>query len=200
MKIILVGAAGTIGQAIEKALKNKKEIEVIRVGRTSGDFKVDMQSAESVESFYKKIGSFDALISAAGEVAFSPLEKLTEADWSKSLDSKLMGQIRLVQLGLPFIKDRGSFTLVSGVLADEPIAAGTAASVVNKALEGFVMSASRELPRGVRLNLVSPNLLTESATDYENFFPGFATTDGSVVAQAFIKSAFGVQSGAVLRV
>ncbi|MCM0605358.1 MAG: short chain dehydrogenase [Xanthomonadaceae bacterium] len=200
MKIILVGAAGTIGQNIAKALSNKKEVEIIKVGRTTGDFKIDMESPESIENFFKIVGSFDALISAAGEVAFSPLDKLSEKDWSKSLNSKLMGQIRLVQLGIPYIKDKGSFTLVSGVLADEPIAAGTPASVVNKALEGFVMSASRELPRGVRLNLVSPNLLTESVADYEGYFPGFATTPGSAVAQSFIKSVYGVQTGAVFRI
>ena len=200
MKIVLIGSSGTIGQNIVKALSHKKEVEVISVGRTSGDFKLDMTNPSEIDSFYKKIGSFDALVCAAGEVAFSPLEKLTEADWSKSLNSKLMGQIRLVQQGTPYIKDKGSFTLVSGILADEPTAAGTAASMVNKALEGFVMSASRELPRGIRLNLVSPNLLTESAADYEGFFPGFATTPGPVVAQAFIKSVFGIQSGAVFRI
>jgi hypothetical protein len=37
------------------------------------------------------------------------------------LGSKLMGQISLVQEAIPFINERGSFALVSGVLKDEPM-------------------------------------------------------------------------------
>lgn len=199
MKIIIIGANGTIGKAVTKKLI-RTEHEIIKVGRTTGDFQVDIESPESISSFYKKIGSFDALINASGEVAFAPLEKLSKADWDKSFRSKLLGQIQLVQLGLPYIRDRGSFTLISGVLADEPIKAGVAASTVNKALEGFVMAAACELPRGLRINLISPTLLTESEKTYEGFFPGFVSVPGEKVAEAYAKSALGIQTGKVIKV
>jgi len=61
--------------------------------------------------------------------------------------------------GDPIIKENGSFTLVSGVLNDEPIFAGVAASTVSGALEGFVRASAIELPKGLRINLVNPTIL-----------------------------------------
>jgi hypothetical protein len=69
-------------------------------------------------------------------LGMSPLSELTPEKWQFSLGSKLMGQINLVQEAIPFIKEKGSFTLISGVLNDEPIFAGVAASAVSGALEG----------------------------------------------------------------
>jgi len=112
-----------------------------------GDFRVEIENRESVRKLYQAVGSFDAVAIAAGEVAFAPLSELTAEKWQFSLGSKLMGQISLVQEAIPIIKENGSFTLVSGVLNDEPIFAGVAASTVSGALEGFVRLAQSNFPR-----------------------------------------------------
>src|SRR6266852_6091018 len=123
MKITLIGANGTIGELVQKALAGAGH-EIVKVGRKSGDLQVDIESRESIRQLYQAIGSFDAVAVAAGEVVFAPLSQLTTENWQFSLGSKLMGQISLVQEAIPFINERGSFTLVSGVLNDEPIFAG----------------------------------------------------------------------------
>src|SRR6201982_106975 len=120
MKILLIGAAGTIGGLVQKAWAGRGH-EVVKVGRKSGDFQVEIENRESVRKLYQAVGSFDAVVIAAGEIAFAPLSELTAEKWQFSLGSKLMGQISLVQEAIPFIKENGSFTLVSGVLNDEPI-------------------------------------------------------------------------------
>src|SRR5712671_5885130 len=120
MKIILIGANGTIGEQVQKALAGAGH-EIVKVGRKSGDFQVEIENRESVRKFYQTVGSFDAVAIAAGEVAFAPLSELTAEKWQFSLGSKLMGQI---SLAVPFIKEKGSFTLVSGILKDDPIFAG----------------------------------------------------------------------------
>jgi NAD(P)-dependent dehydrogenase (short-subunit alcohol dehydrogenase family) len=194
MKIILVGAAGTIGLAIQKAFEGTGH-EIVKVGRKSGDFQVDIANRASVRELYKKLGSFDAVVSASGDVAFAPLSALGAEQWQLSLNNKLMGQINLVQEALPFIRERGSFTLVSGVLSKESIMAGVAASTVGRALEGFAMAAATELPKGLRINVVSPTVLKESEKQYGAFFPGFIPVEGWKVAQAFKKSILGVQTG-----
>lgn len=194
MKIVLVGANGTIGKYVRKALLESKN-EVITVGKNSGDYRLDIESAESIKQAFQKIGSFDALVNASGDVAFAPFEKLTSMDWQKSLASKLMGQINLVTQAIPFMNERGSITLVSGILAEEPIFAGVAASTVNAAVQGFVRAAATELPKGLRINVVSPNLLEDSVKSYGDFFPGFIPVSGNRVAAAFKKSVMGVQTG-----
>lgn len=199
MKIVLVGANGTIGNYVRKTLEEAQH-EVIQVGRKSGDFHLDIESPESIEKTFKKIGSFDALVNASGDIAFAPLQKLTAADWAKSLQSKLMGQINLVTQAIPYINERGSFTLVSGILSEQPIFAGVAATTINAAVEGFVRAAATELPKGLRINVVSPTLLEDSLKNYGAFFPGFIPTSGAAVAAAFKKSVMGVQTGQVFKV
>src|ERR1700676_3849860 len=146
MKIILIGANGKIGDLVQKALADGHEI--VKVGHKSGDFRVEIESSESVRKLYQAVGSFDAVAIAAGQVAFAPLSELTAEKWHFSLGSKLVGQINLVQEAIPFIKEKGSFTLVSGILNDDPIIAGVAASTVSGAVEAFVRAAAIELPKG----------------------------------------------------
>jgi len=71
MKIILIGANGTIGELVQKALAGAGH-EVVKVGRKSGDFQVEIENRESVRKLYQAVGSFDAVAIAAGEIVFAP--------------------------------------------------------------------------------------------------------------------------------
>jgi NAD(P)-dependent dehydrogenase (short-subunit alcohol dehydrogenase family) len=199
MKIILIGANGTIGELVQTAMAGAGH-EIVKVGRKSGDFQVDIESRESIRQLYQAVGSFDAVAVAAGEVVFAPLSQLTAENWQFSLGSKLMGQISLVQGAIPFINERGSFTLVSGVLNDEPIFASAAAAAVSGALEGFARAAAVELPKGLRINVVSPTILKESEAQFGPFFPGVIPVEGWRVAQAYKRAILGVQTGRVYKV
>ncbi|MEP6802407.1 MAG: short chain dehydrogenase [Acidobacteriota bacterium] len=160
MKVIVVGASGTIGREVARALEPQHE--VVRVGHTRGDFQVDFGRLESMEALYESVGPFDALVSAAGQARFAPLATLTDEDFRFSLGHKLMGQVHLVRLGMATVRDRGSFTLTSGVLASEPAPGTAAISVVNAGVEAFARAAALELPRGVRINVVSPPWISET--------------------------------------
>jgi len=199
MKIILVGANGTIGERVQEALAGAGR-EIVKVGRKSGDFQVEIENRERVRKLYQAVGAFDAVAIAAGEIAFAPLSELTAEKWQFSLGSKLMGQINLVQEAIPFINEKGSFTLISGVLNDEPIFAGVAASAVSGALEGFVRAAAIELPKGLRINVVSPTILKESEARLGPFFPGMIPVEGWKVGQAYKRAILGVQTGRVYKV
>ena len=56
-------------------------------------------------------------------------------------------------------------------------------TVINHIVEGFVKAAAVELPRGVRINCISPTVLTESVA-YHPYFPGFVPVDAWKVGQA----------------
>ena len=199
MKIVLVGAGGQIGKRVQEALAGAGH-EIVKVGRNSGDFQVDIESRESIRQLYQAVGSFDAVANAAGEVVFAPLSQLTAENWQFSLGSKLMGQISLVQEAIPFINERGSFTLVSGVLNDEPIFTSAAAAAVSGALEGFARAAAVELPKGLRINVVSPTIIKESEAQFGPLFPGIIPVEGWRVAQAYKRAIQGVQTGRVYKV
>ncbi|WP_415325928.1 short chain dehydrogenase [Chryseobacterium sp. MMS23-Vi53] len=198
LKVIVIGSSGTVGKEVAKNLEESGH-EVIRVARSSGDFNADIQDKSSLEKLFKSVGNFDAVANAAGDVKFGPLENFTDQDFEFSFGSKLMGQINIVRTALPFINDGGSFTLISGILTDEPIAGGIIGTTVNLAVEGFVKASSYELPRDLRINCISPTVLVESE-HYHSFFPGFIPVEAWKVAKAYEKSIAGVFNGRIIKV
>lgn len=198
MKIVVIGATGTIGKPVVAALQGRHEI--VKVGSRSGDHQADIKDAASIRKLFEKIGRFDALVCTVGKVHFGDFTKLTEAEVMIGLKDKLMGQVNLVLLGRDHINDNGSFTLTSGVLSHDPIRYGACASMVNGALDCFVKAAAIELPRGLRINIVSPGLLDESAAALGDYFPGHETVPGARVARAYVKSVEGRLTGQVLHV
>jgi NAD(P)-dependent dehydrogenase (short-subunit alcohol dehydrogenase family) len=194
MKIVLIGASGTIGQAVAKAFSARHQL--VRVGRSKGEFQVDLASAESLKRLCERAAPFDAVVCAAGAARFAPLEKLMDEDFAFSLANKLMGQVNVVRLGLTHMNDRGSFTLTSGVLANEPMPGSAAISLVNAGLEGFVRAAALELPRGIRVNVVSPPWVSETLKSMGKD-PG-AGMPAEQVAAAYVAAVEGNQTGRVL--
>jgi NAD(P)-dependent dehydrogenase (short-subunit alcohol dehydrogenase family) len=158
VRILLIGA-GTIGGAIAAALQGQHD--VLQASR-NGRIKVDIAEATSIQAMYATVGPLDAVVVAAGEAVFAPLQQLTDHDFELSLRSKLMGQVNVVRYGLDKVGDGGSFTLTSGVLAEQPAPGAAAISLVNAGLQGFVRSAALEMPRGIRLNVVSPGWISET--------------------------------------
>lgn len=199
MKIVLIGASGTLGQKINSTLSATGH-EVVRIGRKSGDVQADFTDPKDLAEIYKTLEPFDAVAIAAGNVAFGALPEITREQWQFSFNSKLLAQISAVQQALPYINDGGSFTLVGGLMSEEPIRMGAAASTVNRALEGFVIAAAIELPRGLRINLVSPSLIEESLPQFGDLAPGVIPVSAARVAQAYKRSILGAHTGQIYKV
>lgn len=197
-KILLIGASGTIGQAVLANLSARHE--VITVGRTSGTHRADFSHPGSVAALFKAVGKVDAIVSTAGNLHFGPLAEMTAEQFNLGLQDKLLGQVQLALLGQHYLNDGGSITLTSGIVGIEPIRNGANATAVNAAIDGFVAAAAIELPRGVRINAVSPTILTESVGSYGPFFPGFETVPAARAALAYQRSVEGGQTGRVYRV
>lgn len=160
MRIILIGGSGTIGSAVYRLLA--KEHEVVRASRNGSELQVEMSSSASIRKMYEQAGRIDAVISAAGQARFGPLEELSEEDFSFCLENKLMGQVNLVRIGAEVMEAGGCFVLTSGILSQKPMVGSSAISLVNAGLEGFVRAAALELPRGIRIKVVSPPWVRET--------------------------------------
>jgi len=198
VKILIVGASGTLGRAVAEHLGQRHRI--ITAGRNSGEHRVDLRDDASVAGLFAAVGRVDALVSAAGNVHFGPLAEMTATQFDVGLQDKLLGQIRLALIGQHHLQDGGSITLTTGILAEQPIRLGANATAVNAAVEGFVRAAACELPRGLRINAVSPTVLSEAWDAYADFFPGFEPVSAARAALAFQRSIEGVQTGQVYKV
>jgi NAD(P)-dependent dehydrogenase (short-subunit alcohol dehydrogenase family) len=195
MRILVVGATGTIGRAVVAALSAGNEI--ISASLRSTTVKVNVADPDSVRQMYRSLGRLHAVVCAAGQAKFAPLAQLSDADFRFSLDNKLMGQVNLVRFGFEHVQDGGSFTLTTGSLAQAPMPGGAAISLVNAGLEGFVRAAALEAPRKIRVNSVSPPWVTETLQALN-----MDTSQGlpaAVVARAYVRSVTGTDSGATLR-
>ncbi len=203
MRILLVGASGTLGRAIAAELSPRHDI--VTAGRSSGDIRIDITKSDSIISGMQQAGKIDAVISAAGHVTFAPLGDFKPADFGASLHTtgiadKLLGQVNLALAAKEFLQDAGSITLITGILAEQFIVKGSSASLVNSAVEGFVKASAIEMPRGIRINAVSPSVFEESMGDYGPFFRGFTPIPVARAARAFSRSVEGQETGQVYKV
>ena len=203
LRILLVGASGTLGQAIKSELAPRHEI--VTAGRSSGDIRFDIADAKSIVAGLAKAGPLDAVICAAGHVTFAPLEDFKSANVGESLhtlgiNDKLLGQVNLALAARDVLRAGGSITLTTGILAERFIASGSSASLVNNAVEGFVRAASIELKNGLRINVVSPSVLVESMPKYAPFFRGFEPVTAARAALSFSRSVEGLETGQVYKV
>lgn len=193
MKILLVGASGTIGKTVTKQLAINHEI--IAAGYSDGDVTVDLSNTESIQNMFEQVGQVDAIISTAGVANFGAFEQLPDEEYQLALKNKLMGQVNLVRLGQGYVNDRGSITLTSGVLSREPMQGSVAVSMVNGALESFVKAAALEVDN-FRLNVVSPIFVKETMA-----MMGMDTEDGlsaDDTAKAYIAAVTGSMHGMTL--
>ncbi|MEU6866623.1 short chain dehydrogenase [Streptomyces sp. NPDC046876] len=200
MRILLIGAGGRLGTAVHQALTARGHA-VVTAGRTSGDLRFDITDPAQITALYDaagQAGPLDAVASAAGSVPYKPLPDMTPADWTAAFLGKVQSQVELVRQGTARISPRGSFTLITGVLARSPIITGTAASMANGAVEAFVRAAAVEIAPQ-RINAVSPTVFTEALDVYGDHFPGFPPVPLADVAQAYVRTVEGPETGRVLQ-
>jgi len=198
MKVLLVGASGTIGQAITQELAPRHEI--IEAGRSNSQYPVDITNVDSVRQLFNKVGKVDAIIAAAGNVHWGSFKEMTADEFRLGLNEKLMGQVNLTLVGQAFLNDGGSITLTSGSLSHDPYVGGASFTTVNSAVDGFIRGVAVELGRDCRINSVSPNVLEESWAIYGGGVPGTTPVPAAKVALAYRKSVEGNQSGETYRV
>jgi NAD(P)-dependent dehydrogenase (short-subunit alcohol dehydrogenase family) len=195
MRILVVGATGTIGRAVVAALSAGNEI--ISASLRSTNIKVNIADPASIQQMYGSLGKLDAVVCAAGQAKFAPLAQLSDADFRFCLDNKLMGQVNLVRFGFEHMEDGGSFTLTTGILAQAPTLGSAAISLVNAGLEGFIRAAALEAPRNIRVNAVSPPWVTETLQALK--MDASQGLPVAVVARAYVRSVTGTTSGSTLQ-
>ena len=195
MRILVIGASGLIGGGVADRLSS--DHEVLRASR-KGEISVDVNDPESIAAMFAKVGTVDHVVTCFGHVTFKARAGISRNEWLAGLTDKVLGQVEVVNQGVDHVSDGGSFTLTSGILARDPIHSGTLAAAANGALEGFTVAAAIDMPRGQRINCISPTVL-EEATGFHPFFPGFARVSLAEVTDAYVKSILGWGTGQIYK-
>ncbi len=198
MKILIIGGTGTIGKKV--AAHFSKDHEVIRAGLTTGDINIDISDSISIEKALEKVGKLDALISTAGKAKWAPFDEMKISDYELGINNKLMGQVNLVRIGRKYLHKSGSITLTTGILGDDPVVQTTGAAMVNGAIHSFVKAVALELRNNIRVNVVSPGLVEDSAEKYRDYFPGYNPIPMEKVINGYVRSVRGKDNGQVIRI
>lgn len=197
MKILIIGGNGTIGRKLSSHFNEKHEVLI--AGRSSGDYLVDLTDINSIRSLLASIPSLDSIICVAGEAKWDDFKDLTEEDYYIGIRSKLMGQVNLVRVGQDYLKSKGSITLSTGILADDPVVKTTSAAMVNGALHSFVKAVALELENELRVNVVSLGVVEDAYEKYKAFFPGHNPVSMKKVVNAYVRSVEGRGNGEIIR-
>lgn len=184
MKILIIGGTGTIGKILIPFLS--KNNEVITAGRNSGDLPMDLSSPDSIKQMFEKVGNIDACICVAGDSYTGPLQSLTSENMNIGIQNKLMGQVQLAIIGEKYMNDNGSFTLTSGKMGDKPGIHAAAKAMANGGVNSFILAASLEMPRNIRINAVSPAKVAD--------IPSNELIDG------YMKSIVGDANGEIIKI
>jgi NAD(P)-dependent dehydrogenase (short-subunit alcohol dehydrogenase family) len=196
VRILHVGASGAVGSAAATALRDRGH-ELLSAHRHSAELPIDITDPASISHVLESVGEIDAVVSTAGSAPYGPWDDLDRDSWLAGLQNKLLGQVELVRQATTVVRPGGSFTLISGILAREPVRGSSIASAVNAALESWVRASAGELWGRFRINVVSPTVLTASREKYADVFPGFPLVDNASVGRAFVRSVESMETGQV---
>ena len=198
MKILIIGGNGTIGKKVSHHFSKKHDIVI--GGRNSGDVRVDIADSKSITAMFETIANLDAVVCIAGEAKWAAFDTMTEEDFHTGLRSKLMGQVNLVRIGQDYLNAGGSFTLSTGILADDPVMLTTSAAMVNGGIHSFVKAAALEMKNGHRINVISSGLVEDAVEKYEAYFPGHNPIPMRKVVNGYVKSVEGKGNGQIFRI
>ncbi|GAA5089605.1 short chain dehydrogenase [Nocardia iowensis] len=189
----MIGAGGLLGGAVAEALAGSHQ--VVRAAR-SGPVRVDLEDAASLDALFAELPDLDAVVCCAASGPLVDLATATDTDIAAGIQGKLLGQVALAQRAIRHLREGGSITLTGGTF-DSPLAGGSLGALINSGLEGFVRNASAELPRGQRINLISPGWITETLAKLGMDESG--GTPVADVAKAYVHAVEGDSQGQIVR-
>jgi len=184
MKILIIGTNGNIGKIITSKLALQHDI--ITAGRNSGEITVDLSSPASITRMFDKTEKIDACVCVAGDSYAGRLLDMTTEDLELGISNKLLGQVNLVLIGHKYLNDGGSFTLISGKMGDRPSRYSAGKAMINGGINSFAVAAALEMPRGIRINVISPGKVADIPSEE--------------LINAYLKSIEGQINGEIVRV
>lgn len=171
-RILVTGATGALGGRIAAGLsvagallcvsgRNQTRLQEVAAGLDAawigGDLRDPDFSRGLVHAAAGRLRGLDAVVHAAGVVAFGSIDHLDDAALAELVEVNLTAPIRIVRGASSCLTQGGVIVMISAIVATMPTAGMAAYSAVKAGLSAFDAAAGRELRRrGIRLLDVCP--------------------------------------------
>ena len=123
------------------------------------DSVVTMEGARRmVEAAVQSFGRLDVLINNAGQRGGNPIDKITEEEWDRVVDSHLKSSFAMIKFAVPVFKRLGGGVIINtGSEAGLGMIFNAAYSSAKEAIAGLTRTVAREQGRfGIRCNMIRP--------------------------------------------
>ena len=126
-----------------------------------------------VDQVKAKHGRIDVLFVNAGIAKFAPIAAVDEAFFDSQFDINVKGAFFLIQHAIPAIPDGGAIILTASVAgAGGGLGGGTIYGATKAALRSLGRTVAKELlPRGIRVNTISPGPIDTPLFEKNGFTP-----------------------------
>jgi NAD(P)-dependent dehydrogenase (short-subunit alcohol dehydrogenase family) len=188
---VITGGNSGIGLAIAREFKSNGA-KVVIFGRSQGTLdqtaktlsedvlavQGDVRKMQDLEHLFeqtaKAFGEVDILVANAGIAKFAPIKSMPEELFDELSDILFKGLFFTVQKALPVLRDGASIILVGSADSDKLGRIGTSIySAAKAAVRSLARSMAVELlPRGIRVNVLSPGMTDTPIISREGGPPG----------------------------
>jgi 3-oxoacyl-[acyl-carrier protein] reductase len=108
----------------------------------------------------RRYGALDAVVNNVGTIGVAPFGDLRVAEWQRVASVNLTAAFLVTQRALPLLREHASVIYLGSRAAAAGAPQRAHYTAAKAALTGLVRSLARELgPRGIRANMVAPNML-----------------------------------------
>ncbi len=144
---------GRSPESLDRARKELGPEATVIAADAADPYALDGLAAEVGES----VGALDLLHLNAGITAFSGFDEVTEEDYDHLFAVNARGVYFGVQKLAPLIRDEGAVVVTTSVANAKGLPGSSVYAATKAAVRSMVRSLARELlPRGIRVNAVSP--------------------------------------------
>ncbi|HVY29108.1 MAG TPA: glucose 1-dehydrogenase [Polyangiaceae bacterium] len=167
------GAKVVVNYASSREDAERVVSEIKAKGGTALAVQADVAKAEDVKRLFaetkRAYDRLDVLVNNAGVYAFSPLEQVTEAEFTRQFHTNVLGPILATQEALKYFgADGGNVINISSVVSESAPPASTVYSATKGALDTVTRVLAKELSaRKIRVNTIAPGgVETEGTAGY----------------------------------
>ncbi len=162
---LLLASRGLAVAVLDRSDESAKSTvdEIVAGGGRARAWRVDVSKSKDIDRVFEriasKLGPIGYLVNIAGHDAVSPLENITDEDWSRMFAVAVNGCFYCCRAALPGMMARGFGAIVnmSSLHAIRGQAGRTHYAASKAAIMGLTKSLAREkAPLGVRVNAVAP--------------------------------------------